>query len=102
MDEMAVLYGQVSAKVADEFASQNTHDPNFTVVIQPGLSGYNISSFGAEFLSELDCFHPNLPANEAFTLSIWNNMMSDPANKKTSLDVNDVKFICPTETTVIQ
>jgi len=102
MDEMAVQYGEVSAKVVAEFSSQNTHNPNFTAVIQPGLSGYNIALFGAEFLSELDCFHPNLPANEAFTLSLWNNMMSPPPEKKVSLDPNDVKFICPTETSVIQ
>jgi len=102
MDEMAVLYGQVSAKVAAEFASQNTHNPNFTAVVQPGISGYNISYFGAGFLSELDCFHPNLPANEAFTLSLWNNMMTPPPLKKTKLDLTDLNFICPSETSIIQ
>jgi small subunit ribosomal protein S29e/phospholipase B1 len=102
MDEMSVSYAQVSAKVVAEFASENTHNPNFTAVIQPGISGYNITYFGAEFLSELDCFHPNLQANEFFTLSIWNNMMTAPPNKKNSVDVNDLKFICPTETSVIQ
>jgi len=100
MDDYAVAYGQVAAQVAAEFASK--HDPNFTVVVQPGLSGYNISYMGADFLSELDCFHPNEPANEAFTLSIWNNMMTPVGQKKTTLDINDLKFLCPTESSVIQ
>jgi len=100
MDDHSVLYNQVAAKVASDFASQN--NPNFTVVVQPGISGYNISYFGADFLSELDCFHPNLSANEAFTLSIWNNMLTPIGKKKTNIDVNDLNFICPTETSVMQ
>jgi len=102
MDHNGYLFNQVSEKVATEFSSQNTKNPNFTVVVQPGITGFNITYFGSNFLSELDCFHPALDANEAFTLAIWNNMLTPPPLKKTSLDPADFHIICPTVDSVLQ
>jgi small subunit ribosomal protein S29e/phospholipase B1 len=102
MDEFAVQYGIVSASVVAQFASQTTKNPNFTAVIQPGISGLNVGEMGEGFLSELDCFHPNLMANEAFTLGIWNNMMTPPPLKKTTIDPSNLNFICPTASSIIQ
>uniref|UniRef100_A0A6B2LBJ1 SGNH hydrolase-type esterase domain-containing protein n=1 Tax=Arcella intermedia TaxID=1963864 RepID=A0A6B2LBJ1_9EUKA len=100
MDEHSVLYNEVMYKVAAEFASKN--NANFTVVVQPGLSGFDIGYFGEGYLSALDCFHPSLPANEAFTIALWNNMLTPPPNKKTTIDPSNVKILCPTEDSFFQ
>jgi TM2 domain-containing membrane protein YozV len=39
-----------------------------------GLSGLNIPFFGRSFLSNLDCFHPSLAADQAFAYQVWNNL----------------------------
>jgi len=102
MDQHTVLYNQVIEKLATEFSSQVTGNPNFTVVAQPGLSGFNITYFGENFLSALDCFHPGLPGEEAFTISIWNNMFQPPGQKQTTINPNNVQIICPTSQSVLQ
>jgi phospholipase B1 len=56
MDDLALKYNQISEKLAAEFQAMN--NPNFTVVVQPGLSGINVAKFGEDYLSALDCFHP--------------------------------------------
>ncbi len=56
MDEYAVQYNVLSEQLAQEFQAQN--NPNFTVVVQPGLSGIPIAVYGEQYLSSLDCFHP--------------------------------------------
>jgi hypothetical protein len=72
------------------------------VVVQPGISGFNIGYYGEGFLSDLDCFHPNLPANEAFTLAIWNNMFTPVGKKSTFLDPNNLVIKCPVTTSFLQ
>eukprot|EP01126_Amoeba_proteus_P045980 TRINITY_DN5174_c0_g1_i5.p2 TRINITY_DN5174_c0_g1~~TRINITY_DN5174_c0_g1_i5.p2 ORF type:complete len:122 (+),score=28.98 TRINITY_DN5174_c0_g1_i5:389-754(+) len=95
MDEHAVKFNEVSIKIAQKYSARNTGSKTFHTVIQPGISGFNISHFGENFLSEFDCFHPDLPADEAFTISIWNNMFQPEGNKSTSLHRKDAKISCP-------
>jgi len=102
MDNNAMAYNSISQVLAQKYSSQNTGNSNFTVVVQPGLSGYNISLWGETVLSDLDCFHPNWLANAAFSLSIWNNMFQPIGHKANNLDPNNIEFICPTVTSVLQ
>lgn len=102
MDVNSVKYNAISNKLAQEFSYQTTKDPNFQVVVQPGLSGFNISEFGENFLSLLDCFHPDVAANEAFTVQIWNNMFQAPGKKSTTIDPNNINYFCPDPTSIIQ
>jgi len=87
-------------KVATEFNAQN--DPNFYVSVQPGLSDLIIQKFGEVYLSNLDCFHPSLCANQAFTYQIWNNMFQPIGKKSTAPDINNLQIYCPKETDYIQ
>jgi len=100
MDLRAVEFNGVSEKLAKEFAAKK--NPGFTVVMQPGLSGIVIQKFGEAYLSNLDCFHPSLCANQAFTYQIWNNMFTPAAKKQTTPDINNLKIICPTENDYVQ
>lgn len=100
MDDYAIQYNVLSQQLAMEF--QNMNDPNFTVVVQPGISGINITAFGEQYLSALDCFHPNLAANEAFAYQLWNNMMTPQGQKATSPDINNLEILCPGEDSYIQ
>jgi len=100
LDLDSVAFNNISNVVAREYASMN--NPNFTVVVQPGIQDFDIGYFGEGFLSDLDCFHPNEPANQAFTLSIWNNMWTPVGQKATTLNPNDLKIKCPTANTYIQ
>lgn len=100
MDVHSVLFNHVIENVTAEYAALN--DPNFTVVAQPGVSGFNITFYGEHYLSTLDCFHPSLWANQAFTLSIWNNMLQPLGQKATTIDPTTVKILCPDENTYLQ
>jgi len=100
MDLRSVQYNAIQEKQAARYAGMN--DPNFTVVVQPGLSGMQIAKFGEAYLSALDCFHPSLCANQAFTYMIWNNMYQPVGKKSTTPDVNNLKIHCPTPTDVLQ
>jgi len=102
MDEYAVQYNVLSENLAKKYDSLN--DPNFTVVVQPGLSGIYLPNFPEplEYLSNLDCFHPSLCANEAFTYQIWNNMMTPVGKKSTVPNLNHLQIKCPTPNSYIQ
>jgi len=100
MDIDAVQYNQISLNLAQEFAGHN--NPGFTVVVQPGLSGIDIAKYGEAYLSELDCFHPSLCANQAFTYQIWNNMFTPIGQKSTVPDPNNLVIKCPTVDSVLQ
>jgi len=100
MDLRAVEFNAASEKLAAEFNAQN--DPNFYVSVQPGLSGFIIQKFGEAYLSDLDCFHPSLCANQAFTYQIWNNMFQPLGKKATAPDINNLLVYCPKETDFIQ
>jgi small subunit ribosomal protein S29e/phospholipase B1 len=100
MDLRATQFNAISNKLAIEFAALNS--PNFTVSVQPGLTGIQVQKFGEAYLSNLDCFHPSLCANQAFTYMIWNNMF-EPIGKKTSnIDTNNLKIHCPVAGEYIQ
>jgi len=100
MDLRAVTFNQISNQLAAEFEANN--NPNFTVVVQPGLDGIPIGQYGEIYLSKLDCFHPSIWANMAFTYSIWNNMMEPQGSKSHSPDPENIKILCPTANDYIQ
>jgi len=100
MDDFANQYNVLSEQLALEFQAQN--DTDFTVVVQPGLSGIPIAKYGEDYLSGLDCFHPNLAANEAFSYSIWNNMMTPQGQKQNQPYPDNLAFICPTANSYLQ
>jgi len=101
MDALTVQYNQRTAKVATEFQQKN--DANFTVVVQPGLDGCAFGSWGEDFLSDVDCFHPSLCTDQAMAIAIWNNMFQAPANKAHCIDVHNVPAPhCPSANEFIQ
>jgi len=100
MDINGVKFNAISESLANEFNSQN--NPNFTVVVQPGVSGFDVGYFGEGFLSDLDCFHPNEYANMAFAISIWNNMFTRVGKKATTLDPANLFIKCPTASSYLQ
>jgi len=100
MDLRANQFNAISNKLAAEFAGLNS--PNFTVVVQPGLTGIEVQKFGEAYLSNLDCFHPSLCANQAFTYLIWNNMFEPLGKKTTTIDTKNLKIHCPVSGEFIQ
>eukprot|EP01116_Phalansterium_solitarium_P015453 TRINITY_DN3417_c0_g1_i1.p1 TRINITY_DN3417_c0_g1~~TRINITY_DN3417_c0_g1_i1.p1 ORF type:complete len:385 (+),score=79.76 TRINITY_DN3417_c0_g1_i1:102-1157(+) len=100
MDMHSVWFNAITEKVAAEYAALG--DPHFTTVAQPGVSGFDIPFFGEHYLSTLDCFHPSLWANQAFTLAIWNNMFQPVGSKSTTLDAQNLTIICPDENSFLQ
>jgi len=100
LDLRATQFNAITNKLALQFSAKN--NPNFTVVSQPGISGIVIQNFGEVYLSGLDCFHPSLCANQAFTYIIWNNMFQAVGKKSTAPDLSHLKFYCPTINDFIQ
>jgi len=100
MDARGVTFNGISEKLAQQFA--NLNNPNFTVVVQPGLTGIVIQKFGEDYLSNLDCFHPSLCANQVFSYIIWNNMFQPIGKKALFPDPNDIRLYCPKSGDYIQ
>jgi len=102
MDDHSVAFNEVIQRLADEFSTATTGNKNFTVVAQPGLSGLPIDTLGSGFLSTLDCFHPNVYANEAFANALWNNMQTPVGKKSTTINPDDIFFLCPSDSSFLQ
>jgi len=100
MDDGSVGFNHALLRVAADYAAKNSS--TFYVTVQPGLSGIHIPMFGRAFLSSLDCFHPSLPADQAFAYQIWNNMMEPVGSKTTNPDTSHIAFKCPTADTFLQ
>jgi len=100
MDIHGTAYNGIMNNLATEFSNQK--NPGFTVVVQPALTGVNISEFGENYLSKLDCFHPSVYANQAFAYLLWNNMMTPVGQKQTGPDLKNISFICADENSVLQ
>lgn len=67
---------------------------HFKVTLQPCISELKIPS--EDFLSRFDCFHPNIDADIAMSVGLWNNMWTPPGKKRTKLEIDKLKFKCPT------
>jgi phospholipase B1 len=91
MDNLTAEYNRRITKVAAEFQF-----PNFAVNVQPGFTGISLQTAGINFLSRLDCFHPNQCANQATTAMLWNNLFQAPANKVRNYQLTQANnFYCP-------
>jgi hypothetical protein len=98
MDQTATEFNERIYKVANEWRAKNY--PEFTVSVQPFIQDLVIPlDIGVYFVSELDCFHPSLMADQSFAIGLWNNMMT--ADKQT-INPNNLSVVCPTENTYIQ
>ncbi|KAI9179784.1 hypothetical protein H9P43_005114 [Blastocladiella emersonii ATCC 22665] len=93
MDELVAVYNSAFASVAAEFS----RDPYFRVAYQPGLTGGTdiVQQYGQEYLSKLDCFHPNRCANQAMAAALWNNMLEPAGAKSEGMDPHAVVWKCP-------
>ncbi|KAJ3101686.1 hypothetical protein HDU96_009905 [Phlyctochytrium bullatum] len=80
MDAYAVEYNKRVEKVAAEFQSKD-----FVVNVQPAMSNLVINSL--DYLSRLDCFHPNRCAHSIVAGMLWNNMFQPQGQK-----VNNYQF----------
>lgn len=100
MDLRTMQFNAIQEKLAAQFAGLN--NPNFTVVVQPGLSGIPIAKYGEAYLSALDCFHPSLCGDQAFTYALWNNLFQPVGKKSTAPNIQDLHIYCPTEDDYIQ
>jgi len=99
MDQTSVEFNDRIYKVVNSWIAKDL--PEFTVRVQPFIQDLVIPlDIGVYFVSELDCFHPSLYADQAFAIGLWNNMMT--SNKQTSLDPTNLAITCPTEDTYIQ
>lgn len=98
MNEHSVAFNQQIYAVAQKYASMNS--PNFTVSVQPFTENMLISELAE--VSELDCFHPSLMANEGFAVGLWNNMQQAPGKKDNALSPLNVKILCPNKNTFFQ
>jgi len=89
---------QVSVAAQDYIArafkiAQYFRTPTQAVVVQPFLTKNIISE--RSLLSAADCFHPSAAGHDLASTALWNNMLTNSANKKTAWDKNDVP-ICAT------
>ncbi|KAJ3199473.1 hypothetical protein HDU83_003229 [Entophlyctis luteolus] len=96
MDENTVAYNNAIRKVASEFSGF----ADFAVNVQSGVENLQITSLN--YLSQYDCFHPNLCANQLLAEALWNNMFESAGQKSQfTLDATPSVF-CPGPTDYLQ
>jgi phospholipase B1 len=98
IDAHMTEYSQRANNIASYYQRKAYDD--FAVVVQPFASNTHISDLPTRFISRLDCFHPSSFGQEAMAVALWNSMLTPAANKKTSLNMDDVP-LCPTQETLI-
>eukprot|EP00158_Paraphelidium_tribonemae_P002472 Partr_v1_DN25395_c0_g1_i1_m21475 putative Phospholipase B1 len=75
MNERRLKYNVAFRRVARYFAL--AEDPMFMVAAQGGIMELEVSKMkGTNFLSKVDCFHPNVCSNRQFAFGLWNSMFS--------------------------
>ena len=79
---------------------QALNDPYFTVVYQPTLQEA-ILPCNTNYVSDLDCFHPNRAAHNMLAITLWNNMLTPPGHK-IPLPLPFIQPICPTDSSFFQ
>lgn len=95
--ETNLEYNKRIRKIAADWKAQNLTD--FRVQVQPALE--EMILLGREYVSELDCLHPSYLAHAAWSIALWNNMLTPEGQKSKTLDPS-IKFKCPTNTSYIQ
>jgi hypothetical protein len=98
MDEALQTYNEQMIALARDWTARGL--PDFKIVAQPGLRGMKVPS--REYLSGVDCFHPNQYAHGAFAIALWNNLQQAEGQKTTSIDPVSVSIQCPTEDMYLQ
>jgi len=96
LDEVLQAYNGRLWKIRKDWQSKNLTE--FAVVIQPFTIGLKIPDFS--YLSDLDCFHPSLLANQKNAIAGWNSMITKGSEKKHYFDPND-DIKCPTNDTLL-
>ncbi|KAG0174910.1 hypothetical protein DFQ28_006929 [Apophysomyces sp. BC1034] len=86
-------YNSRLEKLAKEYQALN--DSHFAVVYQPGFTIFPIAKYKQSYFSGIDCFHPNLCANQVMATVLWNNMFSTPQEKLEPYDLETLSFKCP-------
>jgi len=89
-------YQQAAHGIAGYYATKNS--TQFAVVVQPFLVNTVIPD--RSYLSQADCFHPSAKAHEAFSISLWNNMITRASQKRTKWDPSET-VQCATPDTLL-
>jgi len=98
IDDYMTQFNYRAANVA-KYYQRKAYD-NFAVVVQPFAVNTVLSNLPSRFISRLDCFHPSKVGQEVMATALWNSMLTPAANKKTSMNMDDVP-ICPAPDTLI-
>ncbi|KAI8585413.1 hypothetical protein BDZ88DRAFT_22688 [Geranomyces variabilis] len=76
---------------------------DFAVIADPGTGGTPIHSFGIEFISNVDCFHPSAHGHALLARGTWNNLFHAQKDKVTAYQITDaLPLYCPTDADRIQ
>jgi len=95
MIQLVEVYNSILQNISQKWKAKNLDD--FAVVIQPFLQQ---SVLTKDELSPLDCFHPNQYGDQLMAIGLWNNMLTPSAQKKNTINENDVP-LCPNNETLL-
>jgi len=95
MDAALTVYREASMELAQEWQAKQL--PEFTVITQTFTLNVTIHPSWVEYLSTLDCFHPNRKAHALLSIASWNALITPQSEKKFNWDPNDhVPLKCAT------
>lgn len=97
MDTHAVHYNQQLFALEAKWTAKGLD--SMAVRIQPITLDLAIP--GLDYLSKVDCFHPNWRADELLAVALWNSLLLPPGQKPTNVDPA-MKPICPQAGDVFQ
>lgn len=67
----------------------------FAIALHHFTRGMNISAWGMDMVSSLDCFHPSEKSHALTATALWNSMLTPPQQRATAITAEDVKPLCP-------
>lgn len=94
MREHATEYNSLLRQIAEEYRSPSS--PEFAVILEPGLENADMREMPVDLLSEVDCFHPSLPAHARLAEMVWENLHRKAGEKIVGGDWEGQGVYCPT------
>ena len=96
LDELLQEFNKRIFGIQREWQVKNLTE--FAFVVQPFTMYLVVPDLS--YLSNLDCFHPSLLANQKMAIAGWNSIITPASKKKHSFNPDD-NVICPTPDTLL-
>ncbi|KAJ3309208.1 hypothetical protein HDV04_006315 [Boothiomyces sp. JEL0838] len=95
MDNLVDEYNQRLLNIRQDYLAEN--NDSFLLIVDPLFTGVHLQDWTLDYISDVDCFHPNVQAHQIMAVGSWNNMFLPFEQKSTLVDPKaPLQPFCPT------